>query len=192
MLSGDEMKIQCTPTMGCYLDILVRIKEQLDCMLTYHNKVFVLRFDFRVREYSDDNALMSSYMKMLIKRSKRHYKLKRVGYVWARETAKSDVQHYHCAIMLDGSKVWVAARVLKFIDEIAERWDLPRPYTPKNCYYNLRRNERESYERCFYRLSYLAKTSTKVARPKATNDYSTSRLKPKPLTGPGSLPIAAS
>lgn len=49
------------------------------------------------------------------------------------------------------------SKLIRRVEAIAEGWDWPRPYTPKNCYYWLERGNEEVYAAAFYRGSYLAK-----------------------------------
>ena len=52
-------------------------------------------------------------------------------------------------------------------------------FTPKNCYYNVKRNDYNSLQDAIWRISYLAKTRGKGRKPKQAKDYSTSRIKLK-------------
>ena len=90
---------------GLRTDILRGLLGQLGAMLHHHRKVFVYRFDLHVPSYTDSNKLITDFNRQLFKRIKSHYKVKRIGYGWAREKETSKQQHYHYVLMLDGSKV---------------------------------------------------------------------------------------
>lgn len=180
MLDGTSLKVQVAKGSGCYREILLAMKRQLDAVISHYQHVWVFRFDFRVREWTADNKVVSKFMAKLIKWLKTGaYKLLRVGYVWAREQASGACQHYHCALMLDGHKVQYPQVIIDRMNFITEGWDLPPVYVPRNSYYRMRRGDENKYSECFYRLSYLAKESTKLGAGVNANDYSTSRLKIK-------------
>ena len=88
-----------------YREILVRTYEQMTSMLSYHSRIIVIRFEFRVNDYTPCNSLVSWFFRTLVKQLKKAYKLKRVGYIWCREQNLSERQHYHCGLMLDANKV---------------------------------------------------------------------------------------
>lgn len=170
----------------CYWEILLRIKQQLDAMLSYHRKVLVFQVVLHTNEYSPDNELMGRIIKKLKKALRRRYALARVGHVWVREWNKAkgeaDSQHYHLALMVDGSKVQYPAHAIKLIEDILLAWNLPKPFTPKNCYHLLNRTNSGVYEACFYRLSYFAKTKGKGNKATKSKDFSSSRIVKAPLT----------
>lgn len=164
-------------TKQLYEIILMKTYNQMNAMLSHHCKVLVIRFDLRMTEYSPTNEVVSEIMRVMVKQLKQHYKMKRVGYVWAREQASSDKQHYHCALMIDGNKTRHPKKVLERLECITDARNQLPPYTPKNCYYNVTRGDLKAFSSALYRLSYLAKVNTKGMRPTFTNDYSTSRVK---------------
>lgn len=163
---------------GHYLPILVKTVEQLDAMLSYDCKILVFRFDLHLYESTDDNQLMSQ----LIRRYRQWIGRQghsRLGFIWCREQATGKAQHYHCAFILDANKTRHSHHHIKKIERLWMDRDYGNVYTPKNCYYVIKRDDAKSYQRAFSRLSYLAKVDTKDVRPSTTNDYSTSRIKPK-------------
>lgn len=164
---------------GCYREILLAIAGQMEAMLSYHSRVFVTRFDLHLSEYKGDNRLLSRFMDKL----KRHllgvYGMKRIGFIWAREQEKAKQHHYHVALLLDGNKIRTSGKLLDWIDEKWQQRNQPKVYVPKNCFYMVKRASSPSFDKAFYRLSYLAKKRGKGYRPNAVNDYSTSRIKPR-------------
>ena len=179
ILGGQELRINASKRLGCFKEILISIKRQLDAMLSHHSRVLVLRIDLHVHDYTETNAQVSNFLRKLKKKLVAKYKLTRVGHIWVREIETAKHQHYHLALMLDGHKVNHPKNVITLIEEIWEGWDFPKPYTPSNCYKNLHRNDTESYQEVFYRLSYLAKQRGKGYKSKTANDYSSSRIRMK-------------
>ena len=53
---------------------------------------------------------------------------------------------------------------------------------PKHCFYKINRGDDEAFGEAFYRCSYLAKARGKGYGSLGANNYSGSRVKPKPLT----------
>lgn len=173
------LPINANDKLGCYTEILKATQQQFDAMLSHHARVLFVRMDIRVPCYSPDNRPIANFMRRLIKRVKKKYKMLRVAYLWAREKNKSEKQHYHIWLMLDGSKIQHPKQLIQIIEEIAESYDWPKPYTPKNCFTYFHRTNEEAYKKAFYRASYLAKVNTKQGRATNANDYSASRIKPK-------------
>jgi len=168
--------------LGHYLPLLEKTVEQLDAMLSYHCQVMVLRMDLRLHVGTSDNKPMSDFIRRLRKRmSAKGYK--RVGYIWCREQQSSAAQHYHLAVIVDANKSRHPHHLIKLIEYLWETWGHVKPYTPKNCYGVIKRGDDIAYGKQFSRLSYLAKVATKDNREKVTNDYSTSRIKPKENNG---------
>jgi hypothetical protein len=106
---------------------------------------------------------------------KRNYGLENIGYIWVREQERSDKQHYHLALLLDGDKIRHPKRLN---EQIKEMW-LPLGHVPVtlNPYYNINKhNHNETRAEIIERVSYLAKIRGKRIRDKQTKDYQTSRL----------------
>ena len=178
-IDGVELRVNADGKKGVFLEIVEAAKEQLDAMLSHHARVLVVRLDIRQHDYTADNKPMSRFMAKLIKRLKRRYETDRIGFVWVREMERAKHQHYHLALMLDGRKVRHPARIIELVEEIAERWDWPKPYTPERCYYLVHRNDSEAYRDAMYRLSYMAKERGKGYKAGTANNYGRSAVKPR-------------
>jgi hypothetical protein len=152
--------------------------SQLDVMLSYHNKVFVLRFDIRLYSYTEDNQIITNFNRRLFKWLKRYYKLKRVGFVWCREHEKAKQQHYHYALFIDGCAVRYPIVINRKIKELVAQLQGSYHFS-ENCYHNLKRGDYESIHKAIYHISYLAKARGKGNKPKQTKSYGTSRIKMK-------------
>lgn len=159
---------------GVYTQILHRSIQQIEHMLSHHQRVFLYRFDLRCKYYSPLNTTLSKFISNLKNWAKPNYKTLRFGFIWVRErNPTTPNQHYHVVIMIDGSKVDTPYRISK---KISELWD-GSPYFPNDSYYRIKRHDYESIQYAIERISYLAKVDTKSAKNKTTNAYSCSRIK---------------
>lgn len=163
---------------GYYQPILERTVDQLDAMLSHHCKLLAFRLDFHLNDGTVNNHLLSEFIRRYRKWAKRQG-YSRLGFIWCREQVSGTAQHYHCVFILDGNKTRHPHRHIRQIERLWDAFQLGSVFTPKNCYYVLKRGDDAAYQRLFDRISYLAKVATKSIRPATTNDYSTSRIKPK-------------
>lgn len=163
---------------GVYTSMLKSMLGQLEAMMSYHSKLHVLRFDLRQYEYTETNERITTLNRRLFRWIKRHYKVKRIGFIWCREKEKSKNQHYHYVLMLDGHKIKQPNLILRKVDDIWTSLD-GSSSVPKNCYYNLKRDDYFPISWAIFRISYLAKARGKGYRPPQTKDYNTSRIKIK-------------
>lgn len=161
---------------GLRTDILNSMLGQLQLMMDYHNKLFVYRFDLHTPTFTEKNTLITDFVRRLFKRIKRHYKLKRIGYFWAREQEKAKQQHYHFALMLDGNKIQHPHTLQLWIEEIWRQMDGSTSFIR---YHNFDRSDINKRHQVSYHISYLAKPRGKGKRPIQTKDYGGSRLNPK-------------
>ncbi len=162
---------------GVYTHMLRRMIAQIDALLSHHSKIHLLRFDLHQCEFTNDNKQITDFNRRLFERIKNHYSVKRIGFIWMREIEKAKQQHYHYVLFIDGHKIQYPATILKWAAEIWEFMDGSR-YTPKNCYYQIGRNDHQKLQNAIYRVSYLAKGRGKGYKPPQTKNYSTSRIKP--------------
>lgn len=179
VVSIDDMvlAINGSESMGCYMEILEALKHEMDAMLGHYSRVLFVRLDIRQRDYSGDNSAMSEFCRKLKKHLSRHYQTNRIGHLWVREMEKAKRQHYHLVLMLDGHKVRHPSKLIRKVEAIAEGWDWPRPYTPQNCYYLIKRNDADTYAKAFYRASYLAKERGKGYKDSTANNYGRSNVR---------------
>lgn len=167
---------------GFYVPILAKADEQVGAMLSHHCKVLVFRLDLHVYEPSDNNMVISTFIRQYRQRLKRSLELNRLGFLWCRERHKSDKQHYHVTFMVDGNKHQHPSLLIDIAKMYWDERDTGTIYTPKQCYQLLRRGDEEAYQRVFEHLSYLAKVFSKGSKAAATNDYEGSRVKLKEFT----------
>jgi hypothetical protein len=156
---------------GLRTDILKRILEQLNNEISQHRKLFIFRFDLSVLDYTERNELMAVFFRRLSRRVFVYYETD-MEYFWVRELEKSKQQHYHCYIILNGSKVNNPYYIQEWIKQI---WDLyGRCFW--SAYHNLNRKDSIKRQEVTYHLSYLAKVRGKGYRSTQTKDYGHSRI----------------
>jgi hypothetical protein len=131
-----------------------------------------------MNRFSNDNKPLSRYFHKLTKWIKKTYGGP-VGYVWAREQTDKPVQHYHVVLMLNGKVIRHPQRIITKAEAIADGWDWPKPFTPDNCFYDIRPNDRSTYHEAFKRSSYLAKAKSKQGKGERANYYGRSQIKTK-------------
>jgi hypothetical protein len=162
--------------MGVYPIIIEKMVDQLDICLQIHKRVFVLRFDLHLKEYSGDNKIISTFMNRLKQWIKRNYKTKDIGSIWVREQERAKTQHYHVALFIDGDVIRTSQRLLR---AIRTKW-FKYGHCPviKHPYYFIdKHNLEDERKKVIKRVSYLAKTRGKGYRNSQAKDYQTSRLK---------------
>ena len=175
-VKNEPLKILSDEKYGVYPYMIERIVEQLDICIAIHKRVLVVRFDLHLREYSDDNHIISTFMTRQKQRIKRTYKTKDIGHAWAREIEKAKVQHYHVALFIDGDVIQSPTKLLR---QIKAKWfKHGRCWIPDDCYYYIDQNNlEEERAKAIERLSYLAKTRGKGYKDIQAKNYSVSRLK---------------
>ncbi len=161
---------------GIYLTMANKMINQVDTILKHHSKVHLIRFDLRLYAYSPNNQVITKFNRILFKWLKRSYQLKRIGFIWCRETETAKQQHYHYVLMLDGHKVRHPHDILIKVKAIWECQLQGSQFTPKHCYYNIKRGDYNSLQEAIWRISYLAKVRSKGKKPAQTKNYGTSRI----------------
>jgi len=176
----EELLINSSETRGIYPNIIEKIVEQLDICLDIHKRVLVVRFDLHLREYSDDNHIISTFINRLkekLFKLKKYRSMKDIGHVWAREVETVKTQHYHVALFLDGNKIQHPSALLQLIK--AKWYKHGHCHIPKNSFYFLDKKKEDFKEqrgKAIYRLSYLGKTRGKGYKNVQAKNYSVSRL----------------
>ena len=174
-INDETIKVNAGATRGIYKEIIERFIGQFDIAFKVHKRLLVHRVDLHLNKFSSDNKVISTFVNRLKQWLKRNYGLDKIGYIWVREQDRSDKQHYHLALLLDGDKIRHPKRLNK---QIKEMW-LPLGHVPVtlNPYYTIdKHNHNETRAEIIERVSYLAKVRGKRIRDKQTKDYQTSRL----------------
>ena len=94
---GKSYRVNSDKWRALRTDILKPLIDICETFLLRYCRVHIFRFDLHLRQYTDDNRIISILQRRLFKRIKVSYKMKNVGFVWVREQEKAKSQHYHCA-----------------------------------------------------------------------------------------------
>ena len=175
-INDETIKVNAGATKGIYKEIIERFIGQFDIAFKVHKRLLVHRVDLHLNKFSSNNKVISTFVNRLKQWLKRNYGLDKIGYIWVREQDRSDKQHYHLALLLDGDKIRHPKRLNK---QIKEMW-LPLGHVPVtlNPYYTIdKHNHNKTRAEIIERVSYLAKVRGKRIRDKQTKDYQTSRLR---------------
>lgn len=171
-------KINSGPGLPVYTRQLGKIIAQVENVLSWHRKVFVYVFDLHLCEFVHGNKLITELTRKLRFHFEKYYSIKRLGYAWCREQNKSANQHYHMAIIVNGSKIQTPNKLFHKIKMIwSEISSGGHMHVPQNSYYNIDRKTEKNKAEVIYRLSYQAKVWTKDKNTARENDYGTSRVK---------------
>lgn len=163
---------------GHYFEILQKLVSQMDAMLSHHCKLLIFRVDLHLHQKSGTSRQLSTFFRRL-KRRLETRGVKRLGYVWCREQDQAEKQHYHVCFMVDGNIYRNPYHLIELIRDYWTDWQVGSIWQPKKSFYNLGRGDLIGYQEVFDRISYLAKVDTKGNKPKTSNDYGGSRIKPK-------------
>ncbi len=176
IINNKHIEINSNEYMGVYPIIIEKMVDQLDICLQIHKRVFVLRFDLHLKEYSGDNKIISTFMNRLKQWIKRNYKTKHIGSIWVREQERAKTQHYHVALFIDGDVIRTSQRLLR---AIRTKW-FKYGHCPviKHPYYFIdKHNLEDERKKVIKRVSYLGKIRGKGYRNPQSSDYQASRLK---------------
>ena len=162
---------------GCRTDILQRLIEQTNAMLSWYRRLLFVRIDLHITEYTPKSDLLSAFIKSLRAYVCRTYQTRYMGYVWVREQEKAKRQHYHLVLLLDAD---VIRHPSALIDKATELWACNGSlYVPKRCYVLI--DDAETKRQAIYRASYLAKPRGKDYQEGGARDYEGSRIKPQSI-----------
>ncbi|PMG72869.1 hypothetical protein BCU84_19780 [Shewanella sp. 10N.286.51.B7] len=167
---------------GIDRNILNKIYNCLTAYLTWHSKVFVIRFDISLYDSPSNNKTIEKVIRCITSKQKKHYKSK-VAYGWVREINSTDIKcHYHGFILLDGQKVRHSKTTFDIAMHARSLVIDTNIHFPKNCGYMIQPKDLTSIQAALYRLSYLAKNATKHSKPLGTKGFQFSRIKTKPIS----------
>ena len=153
--------------------------RQINNLLTYHNKICLIRFDLHQPHHTQDNQQITALFRQLGRQLSSLRDCKRIIYGWTREQEKAKQQHYHCWLALDGNKIKSAFGILGMVEDLWHEIIGSHHWEPENATYMIKRGDHQSLATAVYRISYLAKGRGKGYRPQQTKDYGQSRLQPK-------------
>lgn len=152
----------------CSKRILKKSFELVESMLARYSRVVMVRIDLKPRSFNADNKLIKQFLHGLQIALTQQYQ-SNVGYLCAREQNSSDKEHYHLALFISGHKLQHPEALQKKISERWQRETQGSCYLVRHPYYTLRRGDKDSIDPAIYRLTYLAKSSSKQLNPRATS-----------------------
>ncbi len=172
--------------------ILAKTKGLLEHMARKHGKVLPVRFDVRYPECliaPGDNKDISRMMTKL--RQKYSRKGLDPHFIWVRENKKSDNQHYHCTLLLNGNKT----QRFKHVFANAERlWGSTIGSSEPGLIHHCTGKQKDAphrngimivraasdfekkYQDVHHQISYLAKASGKGSPKDGLRDFGMSRI----------------
>ena len=174
-INKEVFRINANSELGIYKQVLLRFIAQLDLAYLIHKRLMVYRFDLHLKNPSNNNKIISSFLNRVKQRLKRNYGLDKIGYLWVREKESAKSQHYHLVLLLDGDKIRHPSKLTKALREM---WK-PNGFMPTitNPYYYMDKNNHDAVKQdVIERVSYLAKIRGKGYRHPQAKDYQTSRL----------------
>lgn len=187
------LKVNSRPLSAVYLDIILKTMQ---AAIIDHPRTFMVRFDlhlpqlnFRDSPVVYDSTVITKFFKSLTAKIQhdrfiKGRKAKRVHpctlrYIWAKERADADTDHYHVVIFLNNDayshlgdfnrfgqnlstkivEAWASALGL---DDYSTRYLVYFPDDTPVYYINCNAEKYpETFGKAFYRLSYFAKLETK-------------------------------
>ncbi|WP_425608919.1 YagK/YfjJ domain-containing protein [Vibrio brasiliensis] len=188
---GEQQPIFLYPK-GVFTRALDSTYQQLDAIITHYSKVVVVLIQLHQSEYTLDNKPLSCFFKLFLAAVKEQYSStnnpanSKIAYAWAREESEERTnQHYHIAIMLNGSTCKSSYHINELAKQIWRKMDTNnRVWVPQRNTYHICRNQGHSATRCDLRaarmrMSYAAKRRTKELVPAKTRKFGFSHLSPK-------------
>lgn len=170
--AGEQYKINSRKS-GCRTDILQRLIEQTNTMLSLYGRVLFVRVDLHMEAYTPKNEPISEFIKALRAYVSATYQTPHMGFVWAREQEKAKRQHYHVVLMLDGD---VIRHPSALNAKVVELWERNGSISiPQKCYLYI--DDDETKRDAIKRGSYLSKPRGKGYQAAGARDFGCSRIK---------------
>lgn len=157
------------------LNIVEKIQDAICCevysMIDKYCRVRTILFNMHLKEYSKDNTVISKFMRSYINRLERKYST-HIGYIWVREQAESDKQHYHIALFIDAKVCLNDWHIINIAKDVCQnRQNIGSIHKPKNGLYTMFRKDHVSIQTVILRLSYYAKRYSKTLREPKTKRF---------------------
>ena len=163
--------------LGWYPKIQYRFIDQLTAMLSRYKCVMVVRADLRLGGYSEDNKIMTVFLRRLKKHLKRKYTDLEMGHLWVREQEKAKQQHYHIVLMVDKNLIHYSNTITEAVIYVWQRLQNSQAHIPKRPYYSVKQGDNDSIQQVLKRVSYLAKSRGKGYKNAQTKNFGSSRIK---------------
>ena len=177
VLVGDvAYEVNASESKPLYSSQVKKIIERMEKARQDNQKLCVVIFVLHCQEYSVNNQLWSKTIKKLAADLKDHYGKECIrDYVCSRERDKSDAQHYHLALLLDGRLVNKKYTVEKKLSNLWLHYGGSKITHIKT--YNIPSTNQHLFELAIYHLSYFAKVRSKERRDKSTRNFFVRHIK---------------
>lgn len=152
-----------------------KIVERMERASNNHSKLCVLVFVLHRSSYTPDNQMWSLTIKTLERELIQRYGNQiLVDYICARERDKSEAQHYHLALILDGKRVNRKFVVLEMLSKV---WETNGGAKVTHLgTHNMLRKDTQSLNLVIYHLSYFAKLRSKEKLGQSTRNFFVRRI----------------
>jgi len=164
---GLELPINADEKYRCIPMLIERMSDEFTAAMELHSKVLAVRIDLQAFEQSETNTPIEELIRWFKQDLKRRYYMKNIGHFWVRENSRKKGIHWHIVLLLDGNIMQSSWAVT---DKIKNYWEetkrAGRVFIPKNCFTQIKRGDKEAFNKAFYRASYLAKERSKGASNK--------------------------
>ena len=162
-------------------DIADIIIDALELYTRCHVQTFAVMFTIT---YPTDFSYNNKAIQVFMDRFTKHLEWKGLDpfYLWVREQSTSHNPHYHCLVLLNGSKIQNRYGIM---EEAKRLWGHIVACNPGGLVdyswepWRIRRNApnfAETLSDCIFAASYLAKTNTKGSAPNRERDFGYSHL----------------
>lgn len=151
--------------------IMTSILEKVSEVFNQSKKILVVRFDLHVKEYSENNRVISIFNQHIEHSIAHNYPNLNIHIIWVREHGKAPKQHYHCAVLVDGQKINHPAKLNRLLENAWKITSEGYFSIPDNCYYLWKYGDNHMLGAIIYRLSYMAKNITKKRFNPKTKRY---------------------
>ena len=156
--------------------IIGTAEKQLTIMLNKYGKIFAIRFDFKVSEYTSNNEPISKFLSAFSKQLKRKHSVNDLGYTWARELERAKKQHYHFLFFVD-SKAITSNEFTKLATATAKAATGACSHIPEKPFTLVEINDSNAKLEVLERAMYLAKSRGKFYKNRQAKNYGSSRIK---------------
>lgn len=157
--------------------ILKRIFETIERVSLKSSRFLAIRYDLHLKDYSANNKVISRFHHLLFPCLWEKYRRSFISFFWVREQGKSNTQHYHYLLMLNGNHVKYPHKVNQIVTQCWEQASKGTCWVPENCYYFV--DSIESHRDLLMRVSYLGKKRTKENIDKGIKRFGCDLRKPE-------------
>jgi len=167
LYQGLDLPINADEKYRCIPMLIERMADEFIAAMKLHGKVLAVRIDLHAVEQVKTNTPMEQLIRWFKKDLNRRYHMKNIGHFWVREISRKKGVHWHLVLLLDGNIMqssWAVTNKIKSYWEDTKQ--IGQVFIPKNCFTQIKRGDKEAFNKAFYRSSYLAKERSKCTSNK--------------------------